>query len=224
MLLIATLNPSVKAATGCEGYMLMEKGVTLIYKDYDGKEKYLGSQTTTITDITEAAGVLTVKIHSISKDDKDKITNESDFSFTCTNGEIKIDMKSMMDQKMMEGMEDMEVAIDQTNLVFPATFTEGQTLPDGQITTTISSGGMQMMQMVIDIVERKVEKFEPITTPAGEFACAKTSQVMKSTMMGRTSTYKSISWISKNIGPVRTETYNEQGVLQNVHVLAQVIR
>ena len=109
-------------------------------------------------------------------------------------------------------------------MVYPATFTEGQTLPDGQMTTTISSGGMQMMKMVMDIVERKVEKFETITTPAGDFACVKMSQVMKNTMMGRTSQSKSISWISKNIGPVRTESYDEQGALQSVHVLAEVIR
>lgn len=218
------LLSTAHAQSTCEGYMLMEKGVTLEFKDYDGKEKLTGSQSTTITDITDVAGVVTVKMHSISKDAKDKVTSEGDFSFTCQNGEIKIDMSSLMDPKMQEGFEDMEVKIDQTNLTFPAKFTEGMTLPDGDMTMTVSSGGIQMMKMVMNIVERKVEKMESLTTPAGTFDTAKVSAVMKNTMMGRTSSYKSISWIAMGIGPVRTETYNEQGELQNVHVLTNIIR
>src|SRR5690348_14369923 len=89
--------------TICDGYMLMEKGVTLVYKDYDGKEKLLGSQSTTIKDISTSGNVITVTIHQVSKDDKDKVTNEGDYTFTCENGEIKIDMQSIMDQRQADG-------------------------------------------------------------------------------------------------------------------------
>jgi hypothetical protein len=211
-------------STICEGFMLMDKGVTLVYKDYDAKEKYLGSQSHTIKDIVSSGSAVTVTMHQVSKDNKDKITSEGDYSFVCENGEIKIDMKSMMDQKTMDGLKEMELAIEQNNLIFPSTFAEGQTLPDGQMTMTVSSGGYQVMKMTMYVIERKVEKAESITTPAGTFDCYKCSATMKMDMPLAKSTTKSISWISKGLGQIRTESYNEKGELQNVHVLAEIIR
>ncbi|MBK6526164.1 MAG: hypothetical protein IPG07_11810 [Crocinitomicaceae bacterium] len=169
--LLMAFTSSTQSTGGCEGYYMIEKGVTLEYKDYNAKDKLQGSQLTTITALSDVAGVLNATVHSISKDDKDKVTTEGDFNFTCSNGEITIDMKSMMDQEMMEGFEDMEVSIDQSNLVYPATFTEGQSLPDGTLTMKMSSSGMVIMTMVMEVVDRKVEKFESITTPAGTFDC-----------------------------------------------------
>jgi hypothetical protein len=202
----------------------MEKGVTLVYSSYDGKEKLQGTQTNTVKEVTQNGNILTVIMHTISKDSKDKVTSEGDFSFTCENGLIKMDMKSFMDQNMSESMKDMEITIDQTDLIYPAKFEEGETLPDGEMTMTISSSGMQLMKTVTKIMERKVEKFESITTPAGSFDCVRTSQVMLTEMMGRTTKMKSIGWISLNVGAVRTETYNEDGSLQGVHLLTQIIR
>lgn len=216
--------PADESTHGCEGYMLMEEGVTLVYSSYDGKDKLLGTQTNTIKEISQNGNVLTVTMHTISKDHKDKVTSEGDFSFTCENGVIKLDMKAYMDQNMAEGMEGMEVTIDQSDLVYPATFEEGETLPDGSMTMTVSSSGMQIMKMVTRIAERKIEKFENITTNAGTFECVRTSQVMATEMMGMTTKVKSVSWLSLNVGSVRTESYNEDGTLQGVHVLTQIIR
>jgi hypothetical protein len=216
--------PAEELTSGCQGYMLMEKGVTLVYSDFDAKDKLQGTQTNTIKEITETGGVLKVTMHTISKDAKDKVQSEGDFSFTCENGVIKMDMKSFTNQGMSEGMEGMEIAIDQTDLVYPATLKEGEVLPDGEMTMTVSSGGMQVMKMVTKITERKVEKMESKTTTAGTFDCVRTSQMMSTEMMGRTTKMKSISWISLNVGMVRTETYNEDGTLNNVHVLTQIIK
>jgi len=222
--LLMAFTSSTQSSGGCEGYYMIEKGVTLEYKDYNAKDKLQGSQLTTITELSDVAGVLNATVHSVSKDDKDKVTNEGDFNFTCSSGEITIDMKSMMDQEMMEGFEDMEVSIDQSNLVYPATFTEGQSLPDGTLTMKISSSGMVIMTMVMEVVDRKVEKFESVTTPAGTFDCVKLSQTTKMDMGMMKTTVKSIDWFSKSIGSVRNESYDKDGALQSYRVLTQVIR
>ena len=226
LVLAMTLSAYAGAAdvTTCQGYMLMEKGVTLEYKDYDNKEKLEGIQEQTVTEILESGGVITVKIHSVFKDAKGKTEHEGDMTFTCKDGEIKVDMSSMMDPKMSESLKDMELKIEQTNLVFPSAFTEGQTLPDGQMTMTASSGGYQVMKIVTSIVERKVEKFESLTTEAGTFECVKLSEVVKTEMTLGKSQSKIITWITMGLGPVRTETYNEKGELQGVHVLSKVTR
>lgn len=208
----------------CQGYMLMEKGVTLEFKDYNAKDKLQGSQLTTVTDYSENAGVLNVMMHSIMKDDKDKLVHETDFGFTCQNGEIKIDMQTMMDEKMMEGFKDMEMTIDQTDLVYPSNFTEGQTLPDGTMTIKISSGGMQIMTIMTTVVDRKVEKFETIETPAGSFPCVKLTQTTKMDMGMMKTEVKSTDWFSMGVGSVRNESYDKDGALQSYRILTQIIR
>jgi len=222
--LTITIVPTSKAQNGCEGYMLVEKGVTLEYTDYDAKNVVTGSRSSTITDLTTNGTILTVTIHSISKDKKGKVSSESDVLFTCENGVIKIDMKSMMDQKMMDGMEGMEMTIDQTNIEFPATFTEGQNLPDGSMNMTVSSGGMQIMKLTAKMTERKVEVSENITTPAGTFNCFKLSQVMTTEMMGRATRTKSVDWFSMGIGSVRSEHFDESGALVSYSVLTNIVR
>lgn len=222
--LLMAFTSSTQSTGGCEGYYMIEKGVTLEYKDYNAKNKFEGSQLTTITELAEVEGILNATIHSVTKDDKDKVTSEGDYGFTCKDGEITIDMKSMMDQEAMKGFEDMEVTIDQSNLVYPAKFTEGQTLPDGSMTMKISSSGMVIMTMVINVVERKVEKFESVTTPAGTFECVKLSQVTKTEMMGMKTSVKSVDWFTMGIGSVRHESFDKDGVLASYRVLTQIIR
>lgn len=212
------------AQSGCEGYMLVEKGITLEYTDYDAKDVVTSSHSSTITNLSTNGTVLSVTIHSINKDKKGKVDNEMDVIFTCENGVIKMDMKSMMDQKMMEDMEGMEIAIEQTNVEFPATLTDGQTLPDGAMTMTISSGGMQMMKMVTKVINRKVDKSESITTPAGTFNCVKLSQTTQTEMMGRVTNAKSVDWISLGIGLVRSEHFDESGTLLGYSLLTSIVK
>lgn len=215
---------SNETSNGCDGYYLVEKGVTLEYKDYNAKDKFLGSQQSTITDLAEVDGVLNATIHSVSKDEKDKVTTEGDFKFTCKDGEINIDMKSMLDQQMTEGFKDMEMSIDQSNLTYPSKFTVGQTLPDGTLTMKVSSSGMVIMTMVMQVVDRKVEAFESVTTPAGTFECVKLSQTNKMDMGMMKTTTKSIDWFTLGLGSVRHESYDKNGALESYHVLSQVIR
>ena len=208
----------------CEGFMPVQKGITIEYKDYNAKDKLTGSQITTVKDLSEADGILTVTLHAIIKDEKDKLVSEDDFIFTCQNGEIKIDMQAMMNNQMANGMEDMEVTISQTNLIYPATLSEGQSLPDGQMTMTVSSSGMQIMQMIIDVVNRKVEKQETITTEAGSFPCYKLTQTTKSDMGMMKMETTSADWMSMGVGVVRSEQYNKNGELESYRLLTKITR
>ena len=64
---IFTAAFTTQAQSGCEGYMLVEKGITLEYTDYDAKDVITGSRSSTITNLTTNGNVLSVTIHSISK-------------------------------------------------------------------------------------------------------------------------------------------------------------
>lgn len=218
--IVAAFAP--KPEHGCEGYYLVKTGVTLEYEDYNAKDKLQGSHSSSITKLEEIEGVLNATMHGIFKDDKGKVTNEGDYTFTCKNGEITIDMRAFMSQEQMEAYKDMEVTIDQTNLVYPATFTEGQTLPDGSLTMKVSTNGMVVMTMTMNITDRKIEKFESITTPAGTYQCVKMTQTNTMNTGFMNIKTKSIDWVSLGIGSVRSESYDKNDALQSYTILTKV--
>jgi hypothetical protein len=115
----------------------------------------------------------------------------------------------------------MEVTMDATDLDFPGDLSVGQTLKDGSITIKISSQGMAMMTMVVKIYDRKVEAIEDITTPAGTFSCYKMTSTIESKTMF-TIIAKTTDWMAKNVGSVRSETYDKDGKLTGYMVLTSM--
>lgn len=222
-LMLLAFSNSSESEGSCEGYMAIEKGVVYTYENYDQKNKLTGSTESSITELNEVEGVLNATVHGVHKDSKGKIEHEQDVNFSCENGEIKIDMQSMMNPDMMEGFKDAQITIDQTNLTVPAVLTEGQSLPDGKMTVKIDMSGFEM-NMTIDVIDRKVEKFETIETPAGSFKCAKMSQKMITDMGMMKTTVKSIDWYALGVGAVKTESYNEKDELVGYTVLSKVTK
>ena len=75
-----------------------------------------------------------------------------------------------------------------------------------------------MMTFKIDITERKVIGEETLNTPAGSFNCFKISQkiVMKTVLKME---MNSIEWYSKEVGMVKSETYNKKNKLKSYTLL-----
>jgi hypothetical protein len=71
---------------------------------------------------------------------------------------------------------------------------------------------MSMMNMTTKVYNRKVEAIEKVTTEAGTFECYKISyDVFVDGMIDFNS--KGIEWIARDVGAVRSETYNKNGKL-----------
>ncbi|HAH58211.1 MAG TPA: hypothetical protein DCL86_08700, partial [Bacteroidales bacterium] len=113
------------------------------------------------------------------------------------------------------------VTVDASDLAFPSRMEVGQTLPDGSVSMKVS-GGMAMLNMTVNIINRKVEAFESITVPAGTFDCYKITYDtdVKSIVKVTTTTAE---WIAKNVGMVRSETYDKKGKLTGYTVLSKFI-
>jgi hypothetical protein len=82
-------------------------------------------------------------------------------------------------------------------------------------------GGMAM-NMIMDIVDRKVEAAESMTTPAGTFDCMKLTQTEKMDMGMMKTTSSSKEWLAMGIGIVRQEHYNDKGELTGYMILTSV--
>jgi hypothetical protein len=213
---LALLN-SPKAQQ-CTAYFPMREGAIIEYQQFNAKDKL---ESTTVQKVLKKevnGNTVTVKVNSVSTDDKGKQQGSQDFELKCDNGVFSVSMQKFLDPKSMEGFKDMDVKITGDNLETPGTIKAGDVLKDATMTVTISSNGMTMMTMVVKILNRKVEAEESVTTPAGTFSCFKMTYDVETKTMFKVQT-KGIDWITKDVGVVKSETYDANGKKQGYQIL-----
>ena len=208
-------------AQDCVPYYPVKEGIVREMASYDKKDKLTGTTIQTVKEIKTTGNITEWTIGTVSKDDKGKELSAGDLHMTCEAGIFKMDMRNFVDDETLKAYEDMEVTMDATDLDFPGDLSVGQTLKDGSITIKISSQGMSMMTMVVKIYDRKVEAIEDITTPAGTFSCYKMTSTIESKTMF-TIIAKTTDWMAKNVGSVRSETYDKDGKLTGYMVLTSM--
>lgn len=208
----------------CKTYFPLEKGTKLTYQNYDSKDKLQSTDYFMVKDVVTANGITTISVEASGTDKKGEPSYETTFEYTCENGVFKISMESMMSPEQMEAYKDMEVTVTQSEIQFPSNMTVGQSLPDADMNVKVASNGMQIMEMNFKISNRKIEAKESITTAAGTFECFKLTQTTNMKMMFINKTFTSVDWITENIGPVRSETYDDKGKLESYRILTNINR
>lgn len=222
-LLISLLLYTTTYAQCENAYFAFEDGVTFELTSYKANGKETGKVKNEIKE-GEAKNQVTVK-HEIY-DKKGDLLNEGEYDVICENGTIRMDMRGLIPEETMGGMENMEMTVDGDFLEFPAALEVGQELPDGTgtLTMNMSQGGMDInTTMNFSYSDRKVEKKETVTTPAGTFDTYKIIQTttVDSKVMGisNSSSMKSASWIAEGVGTVKTENYNKKGKVNSYTLL-----
>jgi len=99
----------------------------------------------------------------------------------------------------------------------PSNIKPGDTLPDAY--ANVSAG---FAKMSIKVTDRKVLRYETITTPAGIFDCIVVSEhkVEKGTLRNRETT--ALTWYCKDIGFVRHDTYDKNMKKETSEVLQKI--
>ena len=193
-------------AQPCEGFFPMNKGSIMETTTFNEKGKSQTVSTITIQDIVSIGNGVKLSIHADIVDEKGKSVSSADYEAKCSNGSFSIDMKSMLSPEQLKSSKDMTVTIDADDIVYPLDFTVGEMLKDAHLKMNVSMNNMNMPGTTIDITNRKIEGKETITTPAGSFECLKISSNIKiKNIIGYE--MKSIEWISKGNGVIRTESY-----------------
>ncbi len=218
--LLTLLTTSGLSAQDCAAYFPMEEGAVRVMETYDKKDKPEGKMTYEVTEIATEGNITYIHVHMKVEDQKGKEMYDSGMRMECEGGVFRVDMKNYMMAGMFPEGSGMDVEVDSRNLEFPAVLEVGMQLPDGYISTTVNSGGMALMSTKVEVVNRKVEALESVTTPAGTFECFKISQEsnVKSVM---SMTTRSVEWIAKDVGVVRSETYDKKGNLEGYSVLTE---
>ncbi|GGZ91408.1 TapB family protein [Algibacter mikhailovii] len=191
----------------CNAYYPFEEGAQFEITNFNKKGKKEGHVSYKVTNIDNHVATLETQIF----DAKGKEITTTEYDVTCEGNSISIDFKSLMSPELFKQYKDMDVDMTGTNIEFPKDLEIGQTLNDANMNMAINMSGMKMT-MTINMVDRKVDTKESITTPAGTFDCYILSYTSEM-KMGMTHTFSIKEWVSEGIGMVKNETYNKKGNL-----------
>ena len=210
------------AAQDCSELFPQKEGAILKYTHYDKKDKVTGGHEVTLKEKQETAGGLAALLATKYFDDKGEKIYDSEIKLECSDGVIYFDASSMLDPATMSAYQSMDVEITGDNLEIPMSGSAGTDLKDGGVTAVVSSGGMKIMTISINLTNRKIAANESIQTPAGSFDCVKyTYDVVTKAGFVSVST-SGVEWYSRRYGSVRSESYNKSGKLVGYTVLESV--
>ncbi len=205
----------------CDFYFPLEKGSKIETTDYDKKGKVTGVGTSTVLESSQTTSGQSVKVASQYKAAGSDSIFKTEFSVKCENGQYYVNMNNFLDQKTMSGYQNMEVKVETDQMTMPSNLKAGQVLGNGRVTAKISSSGINLMTLNTLITNRKVDGFESVTTPAGTFECVKISYDMEVKVMFKVN-MKCTQWYAKNVGAVKTETYDKKGKLESSSMITKI--
>jgi hypothetical protein len=223
--LILTAFASLLIFTGifaqdCRIYFPDRVGSVREMKSYDSKGKLTGSTLQEIIARTPGLSGISIRVKTSVSDANGQETMNSEFEVACENGVFRIDMSDYLSQ-MLQGYQSMEVELKGDNIAFPASMKAGDVLPDANMNIIVRSNGVQFMNMMVTITDRKVVSKENLTTPAGTFDCYKLSSTSISKTKVLTITSSSTEWIAEGVGIVKSESYNKKGKLTSYMELSR---
>lgn len=217
LLSIALLGCATGLYAQCNPYYNFKEGASWEITNYSAKDKVTGRQLNTINSMEDLSNGWKAEMNMKSYDKKDELILDKDIEASCEDGVIKLDMDRFFPEETMQAFKDMDMTIETENLEIPSDLSVGMSLNDA----SLKMSGSIPFKMEVNIVNRKVESKESITTPAGTFECYKITYTIntKSIMSMETT---GADWIAKDIGMVKSENYNKNGKLQGYSLLTKM--
>jgi hypothetical protein len=196
-------------AQDCSSYVVTQEGKTAEYANKDKKGKIQSYHSQELISKTESDGVFRYQVLQISKDDKKEELSRDTLQFECRNGTFYVDMSRFIDENQTEAYEESQISVDFKDIGYPSSMEAGMQLEDGSVILTIDLG-MATITNETKIINRKVEARESVSTPAGTFDCLKISQDVENKIGFATIKIRTVSWISEDVGTVKSESYDKK--------------
>lgn len=208
-------------AQDCDFYFPNKKGTKIETTNYDKKGKETGVGISTILENKKTAEGQFVKVASEFKAKGSDSTYRQEYTVECKNGEFYINMDSYLDKNAMGAYQNMDIEVETEQMTLPSNLKAGQVLNNGRVTAKVVNNGIKILTINTFITDRKVEGFEKVTTPAGTFDCVKISYTIETKMMFKIKA-SGKQWFAKNIGAVKTDTYNKKGKLEGTSLITKI--
>jgi hypothetical protein len=214
---VLLLSVTGYAQNACSTYYPFKEGVKFEMTNYNAKGKVTGSVKYELKDVTDDSAVL----FNETFDKKGASVLSSEVKLICTGDGISIDFKSLISSAVLEQYEGMNMDIDISgkNINIPNNLSVGQSLPDAELLLSMSMASVNM-KMTVKVINRKVIANEKITTPAGTFDCMVLSSDTE-VNMGMKMKMTSKEWLSKEVGIIKSEEYDNKGKLLSKNILTK---
>ncbi len=201
----------------CNQYYKLKKGTSWAITSYNAKGKLEGKMTQNVVEYKETSSGFEAELQMVFTDDKGEEVMNNTTTLTCKDGVVYFDVNDLVPQAQMEAMQNFEISMEGNGMEIPANLKAGQQLKDAHVIMHIDASPMKMT-FKIDVTDRKVVAEENLHTPAGDFNCFKLSQKTSMKTMGTIET-KSIEWYAKEVGMVKSESYNKKGKMMGYSIL-----
>lgn len=214
VILCSLITFSIKAQSSCSKYYPMTEGASFQYTMYNKKGKTDGITDYKITNVTNSGGSTSATFDIKFTDEKGKDVFNTNYNINCSEDGIKIDYASLFPSAMMKQYEDMGVEMDisGTDIQLPNDLSVGKELQDANVSVSMNMSGIKM-NTTVDMVNRKVDKKESVTTPAGTFDCYLITETSTSKTMGATIETNNKLWLAEGVGMIKQESYKKNGNL-----------
>jgi hypothetical protein len=209
--------PLFSVAQDCKTYYFMTNNSSVEMTMYDKKGKESGKQTWKISDVKKTGSGFQSQVASTFVDEKGKEITSGKGTYKCEGGILKADVRLNMPQEQMQAYNTTDAKFDNAYIEYPAKPVEGQALANVDFKMDVTNKSGLATTITFKETNRKVEKKETITSPAGtwEAYLITYDAVIKTQVgpMGIPVTLRCKEWFVPNFGIVKTETYNKGGKL-----------
>ena len=195
-------------------YFATQPGSQASFRVYDNKGEFRGSYDETLKSLNgESFDDATVILEQVYFDKngehlfKDVTAN---MFLYFKDGELTVKLETIR-----KGIATKDLMVKGCVVFVPSDIRAGEKLPDRSLSIKIGSIGG-----TVELTERKVLGMESVTVPAGTFNAAKVQEKQKTRVAIITEEVIIITWMVKDIGCVRQETYNSKGrLLQTIEMV-----
>jgi len=208
------------SAQDCKLYFPQKTGSVREMKSYTKKDDYTGKMVQEVLSKHVEGNNVDITVRTTMYDDKDTETASHEIEVRCEDGVFKIDMTDYLSE-LLQSYQSMDVELHGDNLVIPPDLKIGESLPDASAEIIVRSGGLKIMDMTVEILNRQVEARENITTEAGTFDCYKITYVVEAKTKLMNVTTRTVEWLAENVGIVKSENYNRKDKLSSYSVLTR---
>ncbi|NNM95010.1 MAG: hypothetical protein HKL88_06055 [Bacteroidia bacterium] len=218
-------SPVTSGDGTCNGYFPVKQGTTYEISNYSPADKLTGTSKCTIEGVANAGDTTILSMLGNWYDTKGVQIFSTHFKVKCTGGLVLLNMEDMglLDPKQTFTQKG-SVTMRGDYLDIPGKPAPGEKLKNGKLIISLDGGRKKDTNRWVitsKLCNRRMEKKETVTTPAGTFSCIKITYDVSTYTIFDVKSHVA-EWYALNTGMVRSERYSEDGQLQGYSVLTSI--
>lgn len=203
----------------CSSMYPLTEGLNFTTEHYDKKGKLTGKAINKVTAVNNlATGTVEASLSVTMLDKKGNEDLVSDFDVTCFDGNFTMSMEAFLPQGQTAAMGEITVTGEGGAMDYPSNLSVGQSFDDGTITISVNDG---MINMTMQVYDRKITGKETVVTAMGEYSCFVMEYYTSLDMTIMTMKGKTVQYLYPGLGMVKTETFDKNGKSQGYSILTE---